>query len=151
MNTLKVISTVFCITTVLFFSCKTKATKESPDSGRIHFGSGGGFTGAVKQYTLSKDGRLWQTDSIKGSKVELSPIRPGKAMKFFKKLEDLRFFEKQFNNPGNIYYFIQFEESGKQHQLTWGLPGEKIDPEMDNFFKELMSLIKDRNPITQQK
>ncbi len=108
--------------TIMSFSCKSTkydSPTESPDP-QITFGSGGGFTGAVTDYTLLENGQLFKRNSMKNEFLAMHKIKSDVVEQMFKNYEFLKIGEETINEPGNLYYFIQFKDKDKnEHKITW--------------------------------
>lgn len=103
------------------FSCKSTqyTPKDFPDA-QIIFGSGGGFTGAVTEYTLLENGQLFKGNSLRDEFVSLKKIKKDVVKQMFKNYDFLNIGAETINDPGNLYYFIQFKDKDKQERkITW--------------------------------
>jgi hypothetical protein len=124
-----------------FVQCTHKIAVDKMPTNQLIFGSGGGVTGFVKEYAMLEDGRiLARSDDGKQYKTvvtvkgdDLANLKSGMAM-----------LDKQaFNEPGNMYYFIETkgQMTGKAQRLIWG--GTTIAPptELSDFYKKLMAFV----------
>ncbi len=138
----------FMATVILSFLGSCGATKYSPDSlpdRQIHFGQGGGFTGAVTHYMLLDNGQIF----VQKEEMEMSPLEAvkdvdrKKAKTLFKQAAELGLEQIEWDKPGNMYYFLGLNEGNMDHRITWG---STVSPELKavvDYHKELMGLVKD--------
>lgn len=100
----------------------------------ISFGTGGGFTGKVSTYILQANGRLYKEgNEFKkiGSKETLEIFNEAKAVK-----------EYTFNEPGNLYSFIEIKSKGKENRIVWEYGSTKVDVAVIELNDKLSLLIK---------
>ena len=103
-------------------SCKTKENVFNPQTFQapmITFGSGGGFTVQVNSFYLTSNGSLYAS-----SHEGYTPI--GKADKkitnqIFTNYEALGLKDLSLDEPGNKYYFIEYQSKNINKALKWGL------------------------------
>jgi len=115
--------------------------KENRDE--IHFGQGGGLTGAVTHYILLEDGRLFQ-QGWKDTSVTYVNTWPGIfTRQMFLNYSSLRLDTINANEPGDLYYFIEYHSRKKPpHRIVWGNPG--FHP-ADNLVKYYSTLYRSVN------
>ncbi|MBS1557822.1 MAG: hypothetical protein JST69_03765 [Bacteroidetes bacterium] len=99
---------------------------------QVKFGSGGGFTGAVKTYTLTADGRL--LDESK----ELKKINLNQTLEYFNKANELRNYT--FNHPDNVYSFIEIKTKEKTNRIVWSFGNTQIDTQASALYNTLISI-----------
>ncbi len=121
---------------------------ESPES-RITFGSGGGFTGEMNCHHLLENGQIFKQDGIKGTNFELDGLKAKDMENFFDIAKELQLSTVKMKQPGDLYYFIEYkEEDGETNRITWGHP-DFITPEnIESFYQNLCSLVRDRTIIS---
>lgn len=91
----------------------------------VQFGSGGGFTGASKEYILSEDGKLYKhTENLQGisSDTLLKKISHCKTKKIFTYISKNGLTNIGLDKPSNIYSFITIYNIEGPHRLTWSKP-----------------------------
>lgn len=115
--------------------------EENPEP-KITFGSGGGFTGQSTFYALFKNGQLYKKKGIKEPYVELDKVDKKEAIQIFKNYEVLKIAEMEINEPGNLSYFIEYNDENGDHRLTWGGTAVKPSPDLLLFYKLLMKTTK---------
>ncbi len=119
--------------------CKThKYTLDKYEGPRLTFGTGGGFTGMVKEFSLLSNGQIFMKYN-NGDPVEQPKIKKKQAKKLFKMAEELQLLEKTYNHPGNKYYFIEFHKDGKEAKSVWGNGKQFMNPKLHAFYKEFMN------------
>ncbi len=129
--------------TIMSFSCKsTKYTPTDFPDAQITFGSGGGFTGAVTNYTLLENGQLFKRSSLNKEFLALHKIKSDVVEQMFKNYEFLKIGEETINDPGNLYYFIQFKDKDKkEHKITWN-DQSVVDEKVKSFYGILSAITK---------
>ena len=114
---------------------------------KISFGNGGGFAGTYKEYLLCENGQLFYRTSEKASFNELEKLEQTESKQCFSNFSQLGLKNLEINDPGNLYYFLKFEEKEEQHQLIWGGIHSNEKSPAKLFYQNLMHLVKDKNPI----
>ncbi|WP_238803757.1 hypothetical protein [Emticicia aquatica] len=116
-------------------------TLEKYTKKQIIFGSGGGFTNLVNEYHLLENGQLFHkksTDSVFG---ELKKQKKDSVKLLFDKTKVLFDEVKDFQEPGNTYYFIKWENETSQSKIIWGASKENTPIAAKELYKELMNLV----------
>lgn len=115
------ILSLFLITFQVTGLCQT-IRKDSIKTNYIEFGSGGGFSGASKNYILTQSGELYKIKNI---------LADGNTLTYLKKIKNrtlrkiFRYVEKEgidgltYNEPGNIYHYITISLNTKKNHLVW--------------------------------
>ncbi len=114
-------------------------TPETLPDRQLHFGSGGGFAGATTEYVLLDNGQLFRHEP-KGYE-ELPSAKAGMARRAFKQFYKMKLDTVNYQEPGNLYYFIRMQDKGKTYEITWGgnqdLPNENIE----SYYQTLNQII----------
>ena len=110
----------------------------------LRFGNGGGFTGAVTEYILLENGQLFKNASKAPEPMELACVGRKKGHKLFEAAESLGLLDVDFSYPGNMYYFVEFQDDGKQRRVTWGDREHPVDPKIKDFYDQLSALVADQ-------
>lgn len=107
----------------------------------IIVGSGGGVTGAVTSYKIFEDGSLFESNLISTNETQkkLKVLKDAKAIQ--NQFEALNIDTMKLNAPGNIYFFVGYEENGKTHRCTWGANDEPAPENLKTFYENLMNTI----------
>jgi hypothetical protein len=117
-----------------------------PDSYEKNFitlGNGGGFTGAVNQFYLLENGKVFKSNSRQDTLIYLGKLDKGIVLQQFENYKTCGFDTIEIDSPGNMYYFLADNRSG--HKLTWG--SNTIEPPsvLVTFHANLSRLIKQLN------
>jgi hypothetical protein len=130
----------FLLLTVLAYSaCKTRYTspKDYPKA-QLVFGSGGGFAGTVKTYHLLQDGAIFYVAPGDTTLQKINQIKKKTAKDLFAQAEALSLSIRSFNQPGNMYAFVEWRTPEREHRLVWDMSGMGVDPDLMDFHQELM-------------
>ena len=109
----------------------------------IHFGQGGGFTGAVSHYILLEDGRLFQK-AWQDSTLTYVDTWPGLfTRQMFLNYKSLNLDTINVNKPGNLYYFIEYHSrKNPVHRIVWGNSEYQPDDNLVTYYSTLQKMIK---------
>ena len=132
----------------ILFGCKS--TKNiSPDTfeGRqIRFGSGGGYTGAVTQWALLDNGRLWGVSGKPTAVLQSVGKVPKKAMNSVFAAIDSVDISKPINVPGNMYRFLEIYDGDGVTKMVWD-PSQKGEfTALDAVFDQLKVIMQEAGP-----
>ncbi len=122
----------------LFLGCASSdSSKKDIASRTITIGTGGGFTGEQKGFTIDAKGQVRRWTAKPGEKqimTDLFTTTPDSAQFFFRYLDEIAFTTKEFSTPGNMTTFIEMESAGAKHTVKWG--NETVTPpcEFSNFY-----------------
>ena len=115
--------------------------KERTDE--IHFGQGGGFSGAVTHYILLEDGRLFQQGWKDTTKTYVDTWPGLFTRQMFLNYKSLKIDALNYNEPGDLYYFVEYHAKKKEpHRVTWGRTGLQVDPNLTNYYNLLYRSVK---------
>ena len=118
---------------VLSFVCCSSQKKIASQNSveRIEFGSGGGYSGAVKTYTLFRDG-TYVMDNGEKKTVDEAVAQP-----IFQKATT---FTSAYMRPGNTYNFVRIITAQGEYYYCWEFGDKKIDKNIVELYKQLRSL-----------
>ncbi len=100
---------------------------------KIHFGSGGGFTGGVVTNTLEKSGL------VRKEGAEVQKLDQKQTSLLFEYTHKLK--SDTINEPGNMYHFIEFYDNGVKYRYVWSSL-EAPNEDLNNWYKQLSDLVK---------
>jgi len=134
----------FLLLLFLFVACSTSRytnPTEYPNA-RINFGTGGGFSGMVTEYVLLDNGQLLKKLPQVDSFEMVISIDKNQTTQVFENYKFLNIGSLAYNQPGNMYSFLQFHHTDKEHKIVWDnnqYPDQY--PNLKIFYKNLNSLI----------
>ncbi len=123
-------------------SCNTSKPVFDPDTTKkdyLVFGNGGGFTGQVTKYFLTKDGNIYLKNG--DSTEEAGNISKSVSAQIFANYTMLKLDEVSLNEPGNKYYFIQLSSKKGKYALKWG-KATLENSNIETYYKVLMNTVK---------
>ncbi|MES2734131.1 MAG: hypothetical protein V4714_20455 [Bacteroidota bacterium] len=133
---------VFGLAIVFLSACQAQKYTPSDFQGKqLTFGSGGGFTGQVIQYTLLENGQLFQSHGLTKEVKELKGVSRTKSEQLFGQAEKLDLAKLDFNHPGNLYHFIHIKRGNTIQKVTWGSIQDKVPSEVEALYQELKAVI----------
>ncbi|MBP7183905.1 MAG: hypothetical protein KBA06_00215 [Saprospiraceae bacterium] len=133
---------------VILFSCKTSMVNSPLDYEKraITFGKGGGFTGKETSYVLLQNGQLFEkkSDSVF---VQVALIEKKLYKSLFADALSNKLDQIQCNKPGNMYYFVAYDDAKKKisNKITWGDANAQLESKVKEFYKEINKLIPQDN------
>lgn len=105
---------------------------------QLHFGQGGGFTGALNYFILLDDGRLFRKTTRDSSVAFVEKWDKDFVEQMFSSYQLLELNKVDHYQPGDLYYFIEFHSNGKEiHRISWGRPGFSPADNIVNFYNLL--------------
>ena len=103
---------------------------------QIRWGEGGGFTGRETTFILLDNGQIFRKEGMKDQFTELSSISQSKAKHLYKRAEKLGLMNLDFQDPGNIYSFIEIIDGDQVRRIVWG--GNKpLPPAVAEYYQAL--------------
>lgn len=96
----------------------------------IHFGNGGGFTGEIKEYTLTSESKLLQNGK------ELKKIDSEITFEVFNSAKELK--DYQYSKPDNMYSFIELKTKEKTNRIVWSYGSTDIDKKVTELYNKLI-------------
>ncbi len=137
---IKAIFLTFILVNII--SCHTSKSVFSLQTSKkdiLIFGSGGGFTGQVTKYYLTKDGKIYLQNAEVAEKA--GNISKSVSAQIFANYIMLNLDKLELNEPGNKYYFIELTTPNKKTAIKWGKsPLENSN--IDTYYKVLMNTVK---------
>ena len=128
-----------------FYCCSTPTytqPSESPDA-ILCFGQGGGYSGMVTEYALLSNGQLFKKADRKSDYEILKRVDKDLAKQAFSNYQHLGLGDLKLNSPGNLYYFIRYENKEEGNEIVWGGKAG-VKEEVKLFYKILNRLVKDK-------
>ena len=118
----------------IFNSCITGNISVKTGIEEISFRNGGGFTGAVKTYILKADGTLHHNET------QLKKIDKKTTLELFQMAKELK--DYSFNEPDNMYSFIEIKTKAKTNRIVWGFASKTINTTAIQLHNKITTLTK---------
>ncbi len=126
---------------VVLAGCKSQQyTIDNLPAQQIVFGNGGGFTGAYTEFVLLENGQLFKKESMLPKTTELGTVKKRTAQKMLKKAISLHLEQMDINQPGNMYFYVQYKNDHQDAKCVWGNQEYRVDAKIESFYKELMQM-----------
>ena len=108
-----------------------------PETDFLSFGSGGGYAGSLTTHYLLPNGQLFLSEGIVGEKMAMGKIAARKAKKLIEEYQDSLYIV-QYDEPGNLYYFLEWTGAENKHKIQWAKGQEAAPVAAADFYKKLM-------------
>ena len=132
--------------TTIFFGCSKKYLPHNYPKESITFGSGGGFTGAYTNYILLSNGQLFKQTTLDNQLMEAKKrISNNETRQFFKNYKTLNIGEMNYQNPGNMTSFIEYQQAQTKRRVAWSTANSDIPKNAKLFYSLLNTLVKKSN------
>jgi len=140
---------VFVSFLLLLFQCKTNSyTPYDFEGPSIRIGSGGGYTGQLREYYILSNGQVFFGINKEGFVNELDRLSKREATQIFNNYSSLKFGDLNIDKPGNMYHYIIFNDNGKEHKIQWGAHDANPPKELSIYFANLKKQIATKsNPV----
>jgi hypothetical protein len=136
---------LFILSVIFINGCRSQnSLQEDCKNCQVIFGSGGGFTGKVNEYTLNNNGDIFLNNTLKNQNSKVKTLAPSQTKDIFNKLKSLDLNKIQFRHPGNLYYFLKFKSNNAIYEVTWGDNKNPAPAEILDFYKFLMAIVNEK-------
>ena len=113
---------------------------------QIAFGQGGGFSGQVTQFVLLDDGRLFQRPWRDTIVTFIDRWEKNFTKQIFQNYHTLKLENLTYNEPGDLYYFIDFQSGeSMHHRIVWGKPGFHPEENLITYYNLLFRSSKQKS------
>lgn len=127
---------------LLLLSCKAQEyTPEDFPKAQFLFGTGGGFTGHVKTYTLLENGQIFFENSLKKNSEQMNKVDLKACKQVFNQAKALNLMEIDYKKPGNMYRFIEYKSKGQSNRVVWSEGQDTVPTGIGSLYKKLLKLI----------
>ena len=135
------ISLSFLATSFLLVDCKhPKFAADNLPEKKISWGTGGGFVGKESGHILLENGQIFNRD-VMGKLTEAPKTKGKKAKALFKTMETLGLSAMDFNHPGNMYSFLEFQDGDAVSRAVWGDKNVPVGKPVEDFYRALNELL----------
>ncbi len=144
-KTIILLSSLLLISSLLWQCSPTIYTKADFPAKHLSFGKGGGFKGVPTTYHLLPNGQVFKSEGMLVDTLELFSITKADAKAFFKRADNAHLEKITFDNPGNIYIFIEYHTEKETSRIVWGDNRTELDAEIKDIYKDLNNLVAEFN------
>jgi hypothetical protein len=103
----------------------------------IRIGTGGGYTGQVREYCLLSNGQVFFGTNKEGFVNELESLSRDEVDQIFKNYSQLAFSELKIDKPGNMYHYLIYKDGKGEHKIQWGAHDANPPRELSIYFANL--------------
>ena len=101
--------------------CRSKKIKQRDLSAvKITVGQGGGFTGYYTDYIIYGTGKVERYTTKDNTTKEMDRVALDSVRIWVNRIDQINFTGIDLDQPGNMSYYIYFEEPGTLHKVRWG-------------------------------
>lgn len=118
----------------------TYTAETFPEEDYLAFGQGGGYAGSLTTHYLLPNGQLFISEGIEGAKLSEGEIARGKAKKMLKRYQE-EIKPVDFQEPGNLYTFLEYVAADTTYEQQWGRAGKEVPESLLLFFQDLQLLL----------
>lgn len=146
------IFSLFLLTTCLVIACKSKYNTPYDYKGdKITFGSGGGFSGKITEYTLLSNGDFYRGTGSEGFVDQLPHDMKDRAKQFFRSYDTMHFDTLNIDETGNMTHYIVMDRDDKEpHRIQWADYVEAAPQSLRIFHKNLFAFAKSVNEVNKE-
>ena len=116
-----------------------------PPDFEVHFGEGGGFTGAWSGYTIRADGTVlaWEAVAAERGEDSVGVLANQDLADLWQEAQAPGFFEQTMDESGNMTASMRIRADGQEHTVRW-VPGlasmEPPKTPVEAFYREIWTL-----------
>jgi|JI10StandDraft_1071094.scaffolds.fasta_scaffold24737_2 hypothetical protein len=124
---------------VLGFACSgSRSNQEEMSDFIVSFGHGGGFVGKEEKVTIDPKG------NINRGNEKIAKLSKSEVNQILSNIQVLGLQHMNFSEPGNIYEFIEIQDSGKIIRFAWAPSSPDVPEALRLLYANLNYLIKSK-------
>ncbi|MVM40631.1 FAD-binding oxidoreductase [Spirosoma sp. HMF3257] len=109
---------------------------------QIIVGNGGGITGASTTYYLLENGKLFGRRNRDVAFTYIGQQTAANTKRVFRSVEvNCKIKMTRFDNPGNIYKFVQWRKGKLDYKVTWGAADKTVPANYPKVYDSFMAMI----------
>jgi hypothetical protein len=128
---------------LLFCKHQPKFTADNLPQQQLRWGNGGGYAGRETTYTLLSNGQVFKQE-LKDTLAETVKTRRKTAAAIYKTAESLNLAKLEFEHPGNIYSFLEWQDGDVVQRISWGDPAIPVNADIKSLYGQLNALLKQK-------
>ncbi|QMW02923.1 FAD-binding oxidoreductase [Spirosoma foliorum] len=109
---------------------------------QIMVGSGGGITGASTTYYLLENGKLFGKRNRDTNFTYIGQQTAANTKRVFESVEvNAKIKTTKFDNPGNMYKFVQWRKGKLNYKVAWGAVDKTVPTTYPKIYDSFMAMI----------
>jgi len=125
--------------------CASQNSLTKYENTEIIFGSGGGFSGQVIEYSISTDRVITSTNSLTKETKTIGKLSKKKTIQLYDELNELKLPLVNYDKPGNMSYFVKQVKGNKEAKVVWGDITGDFPKDVKAYYDLLMSIVNEIN------
>lgn len=99
------------------------AVEPIPEDLQVTFGSGGGFTGMWRGFTISSDGTLysWEGRAPGENQKAVGKVSAVQLDQLWQRIRQANFFDQEIDQAGNMTTIFRVRANRQEHRVAWPL------------------------------
>jgi hypothetical protein len=127
----------------LFFGCRSVPfDPETHHGDLVVIGDGGGITGIETRYFFTESGMVYRQTGFDTTFVKLPPVKPAIVQQVIESAEKLDLINYHYQQPGNVYKFLQLKIAGKENRIVWRSDSDGVSPACTGLYHLLNESLK---------
>lgn len=100
-------------------------------------GDGGGYTGLETSYYFTSKGHVYRQTGRDTVYVSLPGIDRRTVTQAILNVQQLDLLNYEYNDPGNVYKFLDMAVGGKHNRIVWGGSRNELNPAVTTLYQIL--------------
>jgi len=130
---------IISLLSIILLGNSCSPAKQDPNPDYIRIGNGGGFAGIETIYTINLKGPVDQGGAKIGS------LKKSDINQLTRNIEVLQLDQLDWNQPGNMYKFIEYKLGSKMHRMSWDSNSPDVNNNLNLFYNHALHLIQKLN------
>jgi hypothetical protein len=105
-------------------------------------GEGGGFTGIETRYFFTKTGQVFQQTGQDTALNKMPSVSRKIVSQAISTIYQLDLVSYSYQNPGNVYKFLEIKLDGKVNRIVWGAANDGVKPVCPELYHLLNQTLK---------
>lgn len=130
---------IISLLSIILVGNSCSSSKQDPNPEYIKIGNGGGFAGIETVYTINLKG------SVDQGGTQIGNLRKADISQLTRNIEILQLDQLEWNQPGNLYKFIEYKIGTKMHRMSWDSNSSDVNNNLNLFYNHALHLIQKLN------
>lgn len=130
---------IISLLSIILVGNSCSSSKQDPNPEYIKIGNGGGFAGIETVYTINLKGFVDQGGT------QIGNLKKADISQLTRNIEILQLDQLEWNQPGNLYKFIEYKIGTKMHRMSWDSNSPDVNNNLNLFYNHALHLIQKLN------